>query len=178
MSFDPGPDKIPAMNTDKHLVGRIANHPSFHAGQYLMFRVGREHFAVDVSRVRGILPWHELIAPAEDREPGSPGSDKHVTGYAFVRGVETPVIDLRRKLRLGRAPAGRSPYIVVVDTGAPVGPRLAGFVADGVSDVVEASLRDYRQGKLRTGGRPRRVLDPDEVFGRAFDSEEPASSVC
>jgi hypothetical protein len=42
---------------------------------------------------------------------------------------------------------------------------LASFVADYVSDPVSASPRDFRGGKLRAGGRPRRVLDPDSLAG-------------
>jgi chemotaxis signal transduction protein len=68
-----------------------------------------------------------------------------------------PVIDLRKQLGLPEVVYGRRPILVVLD--------LASFVADYVSDPVSASPRDFRGGKLRAGGRPRRVLDPDSLAG-------------
>jgi hypothetical protein len=44
------------------------------------------------------------------------------------------------------------------------GPQLAGFVADRVSEIVEVRERDLRGGKLRAGGRPRAVLNPNVLL--------------
>jgi len=58
------------------------------------------------------------------------------------------------------------------------GQQLAGFVADRVAEEVELRERDFRQGEARSGRRPRRVLDPDQILhgigyagsGHAFTS--------
>ena len=68
-----------------------------------------------------------------------------------------PIIDLRKKLDLPDVVYGRHPILVVLD--------LTSFVADYVSDVIEASPQDCRRGKLHAGGRPKRVLDPDSLAG-------------
>ena len=65
-----------------------------------------------------------------------------------------PIIDLRKKLDLPDVVYGRHPILVVLD--------LTSFVADYVSDVIEASPQDCRRGKLHAGGR---VLDPDSLAG-------------
>jgi chemotaxis signal transduction protein len=126
--------------------------PRFQPGEYLTFRLARQDFAIYAGRVRGILPWHELVSDGL--------SD--TAGVAAIRGHEFPVVDLRRILRLPRAPRGRSPAIIAVE--GPVGSaRLVGFVADTVSGVITVRGRDYRRGKIRAHGRPRAVLDPDLV---------------
>jgi chemotaxis signal transduction protein len=109
-------------------------------GKYLTFRIAGREFAMDATRVRGILPIHEL------------------------GGRDFPVIDLRSKLGLTKASGGRMPCIVVVEVGANDETRLVGFVADRVSDVVQLRKRDLRNGMTRGKGRPRRVLDPDVIL--------------
>jgi len=69
------------------------------------------------------------------------------------------VIDLRKKLALPEVVYGRRQLLIVVET-----PRgQAGFIADYVSDLIHASRQECRGGKLRAGGRPRRILDPDSL---------------
>ena len=67
-----------------------------------------------------------------------------------------PVIDLRKRLGLPDVVYGRRQFLVVLD--------LACFVVDYVSDLIRGSQKDCRGGKLHTGGRPRRVLDPDSLL--------------
>ena len=71
------------------------------------------------------------------------------------------MIDLSAKLGLPRASPGRCPCIVAVEIATPEGTRLAGFVADSVSELIAVRERDYRRRKIRAGGRPRTLLDPD-----------------
>jgi chemotaxis signal transduction protein len=83
-----------------------------------------------------------------------------ICGFTTLRGQEIPVVDLRGRLALPHATHGRHPCIVVVETGTPDVPRLAGFVADHVSTLLYARDRDFSFGKLYRGGRSRQVLDP------------------
>ncbi len=126
------------------------------AGEYILFRVGRTDFAMDAARVRGILPAQEL----------KPFDGRHswLCGFATMRGGEFPIVDLRRKLDLAPGSHGRFPCIVVVEVAASGGIRLIGFVADRVSRVVALRGRDFRNGIVRLTGRPRRVLDPDQIL--------------
>jgi chemotaxis signal transduction protein len=66
-----------------------------------------------------------------------------------------PVIDLRKRLGLPPIFYGRRPILVVLD--------LASFAVDYVSDVISASSKDCRRGKLHAGGRPKWVLDADSL---------------
>lgn len=115
---------------------------------------------MEAGRVRGILPWDDLVPCVMQN-----GARSHtVAGAAQFQGRELPVIDLAARLGLPRTPAGRSPRIVVVEGQAGHGRGLAAFVADSVSKVIDVRARDYRDGMLRAGGRPRRILDPDAVL--------------
>ena len=111
---------------------------------------------MDAARVRAILPLHELV----------PVDTLHawLHGFAAMGGRYFPVVDLRSKLGLPHASHGRQPCIVVVEVTAADGWRLAGFVADRVSEVVELRERDLRNGQARSKGRPRHVLDPDRIL--------------
>ncbi len=108
---------------------------------------------MEASCVRGILPAREL-APVGT-------SSQWLIGFATLRGCNFPVIDLRAKLGLPHGTRGRQPYIVAVEVKTCDGPRLAGFIADRVCEVVQARERNFHLGKLRLVGRPRLVLDPD-----------------
>jgi purine-binding chemotaxis protein CheW len=125
-------------------------------GKYLTFRVAGREFAMDATRVRGILPIHELVL-LETLPAG-------LRGVAMMGGRDFPVVDLKSKLGLTKALGGRTPCIVVVEVTATGGARLVGFVADRVSAVVQLRERDFRNGIARTKGRRRRVLDPDEIL--------------
>jgi chemotaxis signal transduction protein len=126
--------------------------PSFKAGQYLTFRVARQDFAMNAEFVRGILPMHEMVALEAAHE--------WISGFAAIGGRDFPVIDLRAKLEIAHGSHGREPFIIVVETTG----RLAGFIADRVSEVLELRQRDFRNGALRGYGRPRRVLDPNQIM--------------
>jgi hypothetical protein len=121
----------------------------FRSGQYLTFRVGRHDFAMLADSVRGVLPIHELVS---EERPSS------LAGHATMQGETFPVFDLRVKLNLRGGVQGRNPSIVVVSTAE----GLAGFVADGISEVVYARQRDYRAGKIRLG-RARPVIDAESL---------------
>lgn len=109
--------------------------------------------------IRGILPAHDL-------QPMVPSSESYrlfgrwTCGFATLRGKGIPVVDLRGLLSLPHATHGRHPCIVVLETGTPECPRLTGFIADHVSQLVYARDRDFSFGKLYRGRKPRRVLDP------------------
>jgi chemotaxis signal transduction protein len=134
----------------------------FRPGRYLTFRLARREFAIEADRVRGILPVRELM----ELSPPPPCSPAWARGVASLGGHDFPVIDLSGKLRLAHGVKGRDPMIVVAEVNTTEGLQLAGFMADRVSNVVTARERDYRRGKLRTGGRPRVVLDLDVILAR------------
>jgi len=122
---------------------------------YLTFRVARRDFAIDADRVRAILPFGDLVAVPRTRPS--------LAGIASLGGQPLAVFNLHVKLGLPQASRSRQPRIVVIDVGFGEGRRLAGFIADRVSDVVLYRDRDFSRGALRGNGRPRRLLDADQI---------------
>ena len=124
--------------------------------RYLTFRVARLDFAIPAERVRGILPLRDLVAVPPGRAA--------FAGIASLGGRALAVFDLRVKLDLRHASQGRRPKIVVIEVAASEGPRLAGFIADRVTDIAVYRPRDFSHGAFRGDGRPRRLLDPDQLI--------------
>jgi chemotaxis signal transduction protein len=135
----------------------------YKAGKYLTFRVARQDFAMSIASVRSILPVHQMI-PIVGRE--------WVCGLAAVGGREFPVVDLRAKFGIPNGTRGREPFIIVVE----IEERLAGFIADRVSEVLELRGRDFRNGAVRTQGRVRKVLEPAQIM-KEEDWSEVALSI-
>jgi chemotaxis signal transduction protein len=141
--------------------------------QYVTFRVARQDFAMPASRVRGILPAHDVIpirAPPpstfETLANSGPGLANlgMICGVATLRGRDFPVVDLRGKLGIAQGSHGRQPCVIVVEVESGSGSRLLGFVADRISEVLMLRDRDFRNGSVRLNGRARRVLNPDLIL--------------
>jgi len=126
----------------------------------LTFRVGRVDFALDASRLRGILPAR-VLEPVAPSPQLSRAFGDGTCGFASIRGRDIPVVDLRSQLNLAHGTHGRHPCIIVVEISGSDGPRLAGFIADRISKVVHVRERDFLHGKLKFGGRSLSVLDPE-----------------
>ncbi len=140
--------------------------PVRRGGQYLNFRVARRDFAIQASLVRGILSVRDLepVAPSPSL---SQFFGEWTCGFVTLRGSDVPVIDLRGRLNLPHATHGRHPCIVVVEVGTSSGPRLAGFIADRVSEIVYVPEGQFADGELRSGASLRRLLDPDLLLAPA-----------
>lgn len=108
---------------------------------------------MDATRIRGLLPVEDMIALDQPQQ--------WIIGIAAIRGHDFPVVDLRGKLGIPRGSGGRSPCVVAVEV---TGPRLIGFIADRVSEVLTLRNVDRSSPTLRITGRTRRVLDPDQIL--------------
>jgi purine-binding chemotaxis protein CheW len=122
-------------------------------GQFITFRVARQDFVMDATRIRGLLPVHDMVVLDKPQ--------LWVTGIASIRGHDFPVVDLRGKLGIARGSLGRQPCVVVVEV---AGSRLVGFIADRVSEVLNLRHVDPGARTLRIAGRTRRMLDPDQML--------------
>jgi chemotaxis signal transduction protein len=125
---------------------------------YLTFRVARQDLAMEAACIRGILPLTDL-------EPAAAGRSG-LLGLASLKGQMVGVIDLRSRLGLAHAGQGSQPKIVVLEFTAGTRQLLLGFVADRISDVVIYRDRDLRSGALRGKGRPRRLIDFDQIVSK------------
>src|SRR5947207_12901891 len=93
----------------------------------LTFRVGREPLALDIRRVREVLP-RVCLRPVS----GAPG---WLAGAFVYRGRVIPVIDLHRLAGAGECPPHLSSRIILVPHAAPGGERLLGLLATQVADI-------------------------------------------
>jgi len=120
---------------------------------------------MEAACIRGILPLTDL-------EPTAAGPSG-LLGITSLKGQVVGVIDLRRRLQLPHASQGSQPKIVVLELTAGTRQHLLGFVADRISDVVVYRDRDLRSGALRGKGRPRKLVDFDQLV-----SENELAALC
>ncbi len=96
------------------------------------FRVGGEDYAIDVMRVREIIPSVE-VTPV-------PRAPPFIPGVIRLRGEVIPIVDARVRLGLpAAAPTGKTKFLVV-----KVGPRRIGLVVDEVTEVVRVPRSEIR----------------------------------
>ncbi len=92
--------------------------------QLCAFKVGDEEYALDIMRVREIIP-PSRITPV-------PRAPEFVEGVVNLRGTILPVMDLRKRLCVPARPlAQKSKYLV-----CSVGPRRVALVVDAVTEVL------------------------------------------
>ncbi len=108
---------------------------------------------MDATRIRGLLPIHDITLLDNPQE--------WIIGIAAIRGRDFPVVDLRGKLGIPKGSLGRTPCVVAVEV---AGPKLIGFVADRVSEVITLRKPDLSGGNLRIMGRTRRIFHPDRIL--------------
>ena len=95
--------------------------------QYVVFRLGDEEYAFDISSVREIFPTQNVTKVHR--------SPKHIEGVINLRGKLVTVVDLRKRFRLEATPPTDESRIIVVDaTDAPTG-----FLVDEVAEVTRFS---------------------------------------
>lgn len=110
--------------------------------EYLTFKLGCEHYAIDILTVKEIRGYESVtrIANAPD----------HVKGIINLRGEIVPIIDLRICFDVGNREYNEFTIVIVLH----IHQRIVGIVVDSVSDVVTLD---------------RDELKPPPDFGVAFD---------
>jgi len=139
--------------------------------QIVVFRVGRDDYALPAEHVREIVPY---------RAPRSlPATRPWELGVIALREEVVPVWALAVRLGLAAGPRGPATVLVLVDGGAPVA-----FVVDGVGgihDVPDEALEPLplfpdALGVVHLRGELVVVLDLDELLGRAQPEPEPVQT--
>ncbi len=106
-----------------------AQEENINGKQFLTFRIGKEHFGIELEQTREILEYTGVTEV--------PLMPNFLSGVINLRGDMVPVIDLA--VRLGRSPIQiqRRTCIVVVEIHKDDQNHILGLLADGVSEVVE-----------------------------------------
>ena len=100
----------------------------------LTFRLGAEHYAIDILKVQEIRGYEAVT-----RIANAPAS---VKGVINLRGHIVPIVDMRIRLNLPLADYDSFTVVIIVN----VGTRVVGMVVDGVSDVVSLMPEQIQPG--------------------------------
>lgn len=135
-----------------------------------MFRLDGQAFAIEVAAVHEILDA-QGFTPVPNASPFAPG-------VVNVRGVVAPLLDIRRRLAMGRAGEGGQARVIVVEVELDGAAQKLAFPVDAVEDVVEADLaaaepvpelgavwpQPYLRGAIRRGGELVVLLRGETLF--------------
>ncbi len=144
--------------------------PTQASEQFVLFRIGEDEFGLPIDAV-------EEIAPLPPRLTALPKAPAFVQGVMNLRGEVIPVIDQAHRFN-GAAATGAKRRVIVVR----IGTLRAGFIVDGVSEVLRvelSALRDApdlgtegtrvfdRVANLEQEGRLVLIVSPRELLDRA-----------
>jgi len=123
-----------AETSPTEITGRLPLHSqeAVEAGQYLVFTLGGEVFAIDILGIREIIGYGEPT--------GVPMMPEAIRGVINLRGAVVPVLDLSARFGRGRTTVGRRTCIVILELdgqAAEAGFQTLGIVVDGVNEVLE-----------------------------------------
>jgi purine-binding chemotaxis protein CheW len=131
----------------KSLAARpVAIAPARTEVQLCTFRVSGEDFAVDIMRVREIIPPAPLTPVPE--------APSYVPGVFRIRGDVVPVVDLCRRLGLPPGePTRRGKFVVVKVAG-----RLLGLMVDEVCEVLRLPREELRPAPAAVDAKGTRLF--------------------
>lgn len=89
--------------------------------ELLLFKLNTSQiFAMNVFKVREVIPVPQMIQ--------MPGSHEHLCGVASLRGLSVPIVDLRRAIRMNKAPLGENRNVIITEYNRSVQGFLIGPV--------------------------------------------------
>lgn len=122
--------------------------PGTEQGQYLVFTLAAESFAIDILHIKEIIEFGALTEV--------PMMPEAVRGVINIRGAVVPVIDLAALFGRGRSAVGRRTCTVIVDFDKSGERHEVGVVVDAVNEVIEIAPAD---------------IEPPPAFGSALRTD-------
>lgn len=159
------------MNTRDSSVHAIAAEAdAVDAGQYLIFTLNGESFALDILQIREIIEFGQHTSV--------PMMPSMVRGVINLRGAVVPVIDLSARFGRGQTPVASHTCIVILEIDNGDGLQIVGVIVDSVTEVLEIPASaiepaptfgthirtDFILGMGRLGERFVIVLDAEKVL--------------
>ena len=115
--------------------------------ELISFEIAGQEFCLDVAAVREIRGWTPAMP--------LPHAPEHILGVINLRGVVTPVMDLRCRLGLGvTEPSSRNVIIVVEENG-----QTAGLLVDSVRETFQLSTSLLQAPPTIATDRDERLVD-------------------
>jgi len=105
--------------------------------QYLTFLLNGEYYGIDILKVQGVQGWESVTE--------IPNMPAFVLGVMNMRGDVVPIVDLRRRFRLGAAEFTERTVVIIVRVECSDHARTMGLVVDAVSDVHNVRNEDFRR---------------------------------
>lgn len=150
----------------------MANNIISDENQFVIFRLGRETYGLDISTVLEIITMQTITEV--------PGTDTYVEGIINLRGRVIPVLNLHKKFNLAGDDLTRSARIVVVE----VNGCNIGMLVDEVSEVIRITKdsiekpsnilaginEEYLAGVAKLDGKLVIILDLAKVLEREESS--------
>jgi purine-binding chemotaxis protein CheW len=102
------------------------------SGEFLIFNLGAEEYGIDILHVQEIRSY--------DCPTSIANAPAFIKGVINLRGVITPILDLRIKFNLRSVKYDELTVVIVVN----VGKRIVGVVVDSVSDVLALDAAQIR----------------------------------
>jgi purine-binding chemotaxis protein CheW len=102
--------------------------------QFVIFRVGRENYGINVMEVNEIITLNNLDITEIPKSPD------YVLGVVNLRGNVIPLIDLRKKLGIPIEPNDNEVAVIV-----EVKEKIMGIVVDGVNSVTSIPVEDIKK---------------------------------
>ncbi len=96
--------------------------------QSLAFRLGNEHYGIDILHVAELRGWEKTA-----RIPNAP---EYVKGVINLRGIIVPIYDLRVHFDVGEVKYDSTTVVIVLSNKNPKAERMIGCVVDAVTDVL------------------------------------------
>jgi purine-binding chemotaxis protein CheW len=128
--------KAPPPSAAKPASSRRARDPHEHdeTRNYLSFRVGEEHYAIELLRVRELVGGQEIAQGV---------SDARMCGVLSLRSKQVPAMDLRTRFGVSRKAGLASPVSIVVRTDDPVDSTVA-LLIDELLEVKAIAARSIK----------------------------------
>ncbi len=140
------------------------------ATQYLTFKLDREIFALDITKVREVLDFTSIT-----KVPRTP---PFMRGVINLRGSVVPVVDLRLKFGMPKTEQTVNTCIIITEVTVDGDITILGALADSVQEVLDigsghiepapkigTKLRtDFIKGMGKHNDRFVLILDIDKVF--------------
>lgn len=128
-------------------VPAVIDHLGGEQGQYLIFTLAQETFAMGILAIKEIIEYGALTAV--------PMMPEVVRGVINLRGAVVPVIDLSARFGRGQTEVGRRTCIVIVELAQDGERHDVGVIVDSVNEVMEIGIGDIEPApsfgaKIRT----------------------------
>src|SRR5580658_3842870 len=121
------PDRRKISMRSETIPDTTAARPLDEPQRYVSFTVGGEEYGADIQLIQEIKVWDTVT-----RVPHMP---KYLLGVLNLRGAIIPVLDLRLRFGLDRAPFEPTTVVIVVRVPGERGERTVGVVVDAVNEV-------------------------------------------